>query len=404
MWQPSFTDRRFRLAFYAAILLLPAWTLWNMAALQWQPSLAFRVGPRLDGVTQTLPLEWNWQAIKSGNFQRAITNRVAAGFPFQRILVRINNEIRATLFGEVTAPGVVRGRGGQLVEDFYVNAYCGITPDLAERRARETIPMLRDLADYYRARGATFLYVVTPSKVAAMPEAFVGGETCAAPREIRSRLVADYVALLRQSGIPVVDTANLIYKHGGPQGTDMYPMGGAHWNALGAAYAAREVEQAINRAAGRALLPPFEFSYAMSADSGIADRDLTGVLNVLFPPLGYPTPEVTYRQPVACETSAASTLEAAIVGSSYMHSLGSILIEQACLSRLNVYFYLYQGRFGGVPYGVLQPADLTESDYAPLRDVRIMILEDNEGFLNRPNPYVEDLHAFITGRPKIKRN
>ena len=206
-------------------------------------------------------------------------------------------------------------------------SYCGITADLAAARARATIPLLRDLQDYYRARGAVFAYVLTPSKLAAMPDAFAGSMKCA-PEAFRKSLSADYSALLKNAGIAVVDTATLVYALGGPQGQDMFPVGGVHWNALGLAHAAREVVGEIDRQAGRQLVPTFDFTSTMTSRAEGSDRELIDVFNVLFPPLGYATPKVTYRQPVPCNTSEASTIDAAIVGSSFMHNMAETLIEQ----------------------------------------------------------------------------
>lgn len=392
----DFSDRRFRLAFVAALLVLPLTTAWNLATADARPDWQIQVGPRLGGVVRILPLEWSWRALKAGDLQRAVTSRVTAAFPLRPILVRINNEIRFNLFGEITAPGIVRGRGGQFVDQFYIDAYCAITPTTAAERARSAIPLLRDLQDYYRARGAVFVYVLTPSKLAAMPETFRDDMKCA-PETFRRRLSADYTALVRQAGIAVADTADLVYGLGGPQGQDMFPVGGVHWNALGLANAAREVAAEIDRQAGRTLLPPFDFSSVITNRAEGSDRELFDVFNVLFPPLGYPTPKVTYSQPVACATSQAATLDAAIVGSSFMHNLAETLIERACLAKLEMYFYLRQSRSGRSPYTILQ-TDLTTADLAPLREAKVMIVEENEAGLTYPESYVAELHKFIIGR------
>ncbi len=77
-----------------------------------------------------------------------------------------------------------------------------------------------------------------------------------------------------------------------------------------------------------------------------------------------------------------------------MSSMSALLISEGCLTRLNYYFYLWQARHGGEPMRQLK-ANLTEGDYAPLRDARLMIVEENEAFLNRPAYYVEALHRYL---------
>lgn len=392
----SFTDRRFRSAFYAVVLLLPALTVWNLVAAAWWPSLRLLIGPRLSGIVKILPLEWSVDALRRGDLQKAITSRVTAAFPLQPILVRANNEIRMALFGETSSPSIVRGSGGELIEQFYTQAWCGVTPDLAATRAKATIPALRELQDYYKSRGAIFLYVLSPSKAAHMPEVFPDSRKCL-DDPARARLAADYMKLLREAGIAVTDTATLIHGLKPSYATGLFPRGGLHWNEIGLALATQAVIADINRQSGTPLVPPFDFTYTMANRASGEDRDLADVVNMLFPRLAYPTPKVSFTRAVACEASQAPQVDAAIVGSSFMSSMSQLLIGQGCLTRLGFYFYLQQARHGGVPLRQIK-ANLTESDYAPLRDARLMIVEENEAFLNGPAYYVEALRSYLGTR------
>jgi hypothetical protein len=149
----------------------------------------------------------------------------------------------------------------------------------------------------------------------------------------------------------------------------------------------------INAWAGREIAPPFTFTHTLSRPAGGADRELADLLNVFFPPLGYLTPKVNYIKAAACGQGEAPTLNAAMVGSSFSHLPASILIEQSCLSALNVYYYAKLGRFGGVPYRELQ-RNLSDADLATLRDAKLMIIEENESFVSR-NRYVDDVLRAI---------
>jgi alginate O-acetyltransferase complex protein AlgJ len=151
----------------------------------------------------------------------------------------------------------------------------------------------------------------------------------------------------------------------------------------------------INAQAGREIVPPFTFTYTLSRPTGGADRELADLLNVFFPPLGYLTPKVNYVQSIPCEQGGARTLDAAIVGSSFGHLPASILIEHNCVSALNLYYYARLGRFGGVPYRELQ-RNLGEDDLAALRNVKLMIIEENESFIGRSS-YIDEMRR-IAGR------
>ena len=70
-----------------------------------------------------------------------------------------------------------------------------------------------------------------------------------------------------------------------------------------------------------------------------------------------------------------------------------ILIEHNCLYALNLYYYARLGRFGGVPYRELQ-RNLGEGDLAALRNVKLMIIEENEFLIGRSN-YIDEMLRIV---------
>src|SRR5947199_4824230 len=390
----SFSHPLVRAAFCAMLLALPLASAWNLAVAPNYPSLAIRIGPKLGGVTREAPVVLSWASLRDGSFQKAVSSRVTDAMPVRPLLIRINNEIRFELFGELTAPQVVRGAKGQLIERSYLEEYCARTEGQGAALAADIIPKLKDIQNFYRARGGIFVYLVTPSKAAHLPEYFVDRVPCPSTPAARAELVPQYVGQLRQAGIDVVDTATLIHSLKGTYEVELFPQGGVHWNDIGGARAVSAVVEDINRQAGRELVPPFTSSWTLSGVTSGVDRDLVDLLNVFFPPLGYLTPKVKFQPAVPCSEHPARSIDAALVGSSFSHLPGQILIEDNCLSQLNVYYYMHLGRFGGVPYHELQ-RDLKEADLARLRDARIVILEENESFVARSS-YVNELRKIVT--------
>jgi alginate O-acetyltransferase complex protein AlgJ len=382
-----------RAAFCALLLLLPLASAWNLAVAPNHPGLAIRIGPKLGGVTRDVPVMLSWSSLRDGSFQKAVSSRVTDAMPVRPLLIRINNEIRFELFGELTAPDVIRGAKGQLIERPYLEEYCSRSEGMGASLAADIIPKLGDIQDYYRGHGGIFVYVVSPSKVADMPEYFLGHVPCPSTPAARTQLVSDYVGALKQAGIDVVDTASLIHSLRGHYEVELFPQGGAHWNEIGGARAVSALVEEINRQAGRQIVPPFTFTYALSGVSSGTDRELVDLLNVLFPPLGYVTPKVKFLPSAPCADHPARQLDAAIVGSSFSHLPARILIEDNCLTELNLYYYARLGRFGGTPYRELQ-RNLGDADLERLRDAKIMIVEENESFVGRMD-YVDRLHAIV---------
>jgi alginate O-acetyltransferase complex protein AlgJ len=384
-----------RAAFCAFLALLPLGAVWNLVAAQYFPKRAIKIGPTLGGVTYDTSVVLSWPEIRDGKFQKAVVSRVTDAMPVRPLLIRINNEIRFHLFGEVTAPNVVRGANGHLIEQTYLDDYCSRTEGMGAKLAATALPKLKDIQNFYSAHGGVFVYVVTPSKAAHLPEYFVDRVPCPSTPAARAQLVPDYVGALMREGIHVVDTASLIHALKGTYPFDLFPQGGVHWNDVGGALAVSAVVEEINRLAGREIIPPFKFTYTMSQPAKGADRELADLLNVFFPPLGYQTPKVSFQPAVACAESPARRLDVAMVGSSFGDLPSRILIEANCLERLQFYYYATLGRFGGAPYRELQ-RNLPESDLNVWRDAKVMILEENESFMASAKVgYVDQLRAVV---------
>ena len=376
-------------AFCVFLALLPLGTAWNLLAAQYFPKRAIKIGPTLGGVTYASSVNLSWSDIRDGKFQKAVVSRITDAMPVRPLLIRINNEIRFHLFGELTAPNVFRGAHGQLIEQTYLDDYCSRTEGMGAKLAAVAIPKLKDIQGFYQAHGAVFVYVVTPSKAAHLPEYFIDRLPCPSTQAARTQLVGDYVGALRREGINVVDTATLIHSLKGTYPFDLFPQGGVHWNDVGGAVAVSAIVDEINRLAGHEAIPPFKFTYTMSQPAKGADRELADLLNVFFPPLGYQTPKVTFQPKVACAASPARQLDVQMVGSSFGNLPSRIMIEANCLARFQFYYYASLGRFGGEPYHELQ-RNLPDSDLNAWRNAKVMILEEKrilhglkEGVLRR---------------------
>jgi len=354
--------------------VLPLISAWNMAMAPSHPERQITIGPKLGGVTYDAPVELSWSSLRNGDFQKAVASRVTDAFPLRPLLIRVNNEVRSELFGEVTAPHVVRGAKGNLIERSYLDDYCSRKEGMGLQLAAQIVPKMKEIQGYYRARGAVFIYLISPSKAAHVPEYFLDRIPCPSTPSARTQLVPQYVEALKAAGINVLDTASLIHSLKGKYEFELFPEGGVHWNDVGGAIAVSALVDEINRQAGEKILPPFTFTYELSTARG-ADRELVDLLNLFFPPLGYLTPKVQFTPSMPCKDHPARTLDIAMVGSSFGHLPARMLIEQDCSWGLNFYYYAKLGRFGGPPYHEIE-RNLADADLARLRGAKVMILEE----------------------------
>lgn len=368
-----------RILLAAGLLVLPLISAWNLIV---GSARAIMLGPKLGGVTETAPVVFSWSALANGSLQKAIANRITDAFVFRPLLIRLNNEIRSQLYGDDTSAYVLRGAKGHLIGRFYLDEYCARTEGMGAQLAAEALPRLKALQEHYRSKGGVFVYLISPSKAAHLPEYFLDRFNCPSTLAARLSLLPDYVGALRSAGIHVVDAASLIHSRKRQYEVPLFPEGGEHWNDIGGALAVLAVVEEINRQAGRELVPPFRFTYGLSSNKSKSDRELADLLNVFFPPLGYVTARVSIDQPVACASHEANQLSAALVGSSFGFLPAPMMIEKSCLSSLKFYYYAKLGQFGGQPFHEIK-RDLTIEELGDLRDVRLMILEENESFVGR---------------------
>ncbi len=392
------TSRRLRAAAIAALLVLPALTLWNLAVKSYAPRLEVRLGRRLQGVTVPRPpLEWSLSSLVNGSLQQGIAAAVVEAFPLRPVLVRFNNSIRSRFFGAYGAPGIVAGARGHLFEEGYIVEYCARDLAKLEAVARQWIPKLRELQDFYSSRGRTFIFIITPSKAAHLPELIPSRYPCTSSETARREWLPVYMRLLRAAGINALDAASLTHSLKGRYELDLFPEGGAHWNMLGVAHAADALLAELNRLAGRPLAPRLSWTYQVTNRATGTDRDLADLINVLIPNFRYPTADVTFAPTAPCASWPAAGMRAALVGGSFMHDLARVLISAGCLSALEGYNYLYISRHGGPGFRILQNR-LAPADVLPLREVEILILEENEAaILSRPG-HGDELHRVMLGR------
>lgn len=382
--------------FVAFLLLLPLTTAWNLFIASSYPKLTIRAG-RLYGVTPRTTPEFSWAAFREGKLQRAVATRVGESLPIRPYLIRLNNQIAFSLFSELNVPGLLVGNQQQLIEIGYLREYCGRTDAMAETLANRMIPILLHIQAYYRSRGGNFLYVITPSKAADLPEYFTGKIDCSNAVASRTTMIPAYAERLRNAGIAVFDAATFTQRSKGSYPVDMFPRGGIHWNGIAVARASIEIVEAINRQTGQPTLRPFSFDYAVKDPPTGSDRDLADLINVIFPPTGYPTAKLTYQPIQSCETHPARLIDAAIVGDSFMNDPSELLTGAACLSRLKLYFYLLRGRYAGRPR-TLEKEGLSDTDLLPLRDVKLLLLEENESSAGR-SAYVDPLNRLLSQAP-----
>ena len=312
-------------------------------------------------------------------------------------MIRINNQVRYKLFGYSGAPGVITGENGQLIEKAYLDEYCKRNLATFEPKARDWAAKLKEIQDFYAARGKIFIYLITPSKVAYMPENFASAlSSCASSVRDRTGMLPLYDGLLKEAGVHVVDAASLIYGLKGKYEIDLFPAGGVHWNAIGIATADDAILAEINRQAGSAIAPKLSWKYKVVDRAKGTDRDLLDLLNVLSPDARYATASVTYEPKEPCSDACCRLAQCrddrgklCRHARPHPHQSGVPLPPRSL--QLSLSRHRRRAR--------LQDRQTTAhgTDILPLRDDDIVILEENELVLPA-SAHAMEFYRVILGR------
>ncbi len=394
----KFEKRRIGYVVVGLLLFLPVLTAWNLAAQYFAPKLQLKIGPRLQGVTDVpAPVLLDRHSFADGDWQKVVMTKVGEAFPLRPILIRLNNQIRFKLFGAYVAPGIVNGDNGQLIEEAYLKEYCARNLATFEQRARDWIPKLKEIQNFYESRGHIFIYLMTPSKAAHLPEYFVHRlASCPSSARDRIEMLPTYDRLLTESNIHFIDAARLTHQLKGKYEIDLFPVGGVHWNALAIVNAADAVLGKINDLTNRPIAPRLNWTYKITNKASGTDRDLTDLINILMPNARYPTPKVDFSHSRDCGEFPISSMRVALIGGSFIHSLARTLINAGCLSHLETYDYLYNFLSAGKDYKPVKRR-LGPNDILPLRDAEIVILEENESALSG-TAHAAEFHRVLLGR------
>jgi alginate O-acetyltransferase complex protein AlgJ len=371
----------FACAGFVAFLFLA--NIWNFAVERDWPKLRIRSASPLAGVARPKPATWTLDAFLSGETQKEVSNNFGRALPVFPISVRAKNQLIYSLFGESAAPGVAVGRNGQLFEQIYIDEFCkrGGAPD--EPRIAQWAEAIREIQQGVEAAGKSFVYLISPSKAARYAEDLPASAPCASRATAMPDKLGPFLAALTKNGVRFVDGAGLITARRRDYEVPLFPAGGTHWNGLGAALAFREMTMIAPSTMGR-----LDFTWSPAPEAVGWDRDVTDLLNLLWPDVSYPTVVVTRAgAPQACK----ATPRLLAMGGSFLHHILVSTTYAACPPRIDYWFYMrtenngvelghYRRAPGEVSNGARVASDLTVLA-ENLREAEIVVLEENEANL-----------------------
>jgi hypothetical protein len=390
----SWTDAP--IVFSAVLLLVGAMLLYAQVILGWVANgRQMKLCAGVYGVTSPPQPVFSVANLLKGDYQQALGRTIGMKQPFFPLAVRVRNQVLYSVFGLSGTPTVVLGNHGQLVAKFYFDAYCTINLPNYLQTESAWVAKVRRMQDFFEKRGQTFLYVITPSKLAQYPAYLPPGMPCPSTVADRAGIVPAQIALMQNAGVHTVDTTQVLRAAHKEYPFTLYPRGGAHWNDVGAAIGAQTIEAALDKVRGDESFPPFSFSWVLGAKPDGWDTDLATITNLFTPLDHYQTPVVTIHEPLA---SACKKLNVVIVAGSFMQQIGPLLSRSPCVAQVVDYFYWSHRRDvwvnGADSFEVAYNPDIRTAD---LLHADIVLYEENESFFGK-SEHGADLYDWVAAR------
>ena len=382
----------------AALLACAGLLVANLLLRATRINHGIKLFPGLSGVVAQEKPAFSLANLLSGHYQSVYGRHLSPLSPLYPAAVRLRNQAAYSVFGVSATPAVVVGRGRVLLERPYIDDYC--SRDLAAFMpwGRRWARVIRAMQDAVERRGQRFLYVLTPSKVAQYPGDLPPGMPCLARAADRAGLVPAWLGLVRAAGVHVADTTAAIWAAHGAYPFKLYPKGGTHWNAVGAALGTRAVQVGLDKMIGGGRFSPLGFSWTLSDHPEGVDVDLAMLMNLMWKPVHYQVPAVRLQLPDAppgCEGWSIT-----VVGGSFMHGIGETLSEAGCRPRVVEYEYWSAVRLAWEGGRLASAGAVDDGERAVrLRGADLVIYEENEQVLGRDR-HGPALAAFLgVGEP-----
>lgn len=223
----------------------------------------------------------------NGQFQDQTDKYLNDQFGFRPHFVRLHNQLKYSMYGDINANGVIIGKEGYMYEWNYIRSYYGLD-FIGDSLIRDKSNKIRAVQDSLKARGKTLLVILAPGKGSFFPEFFPDSSV----REIGKTNYSSYLASFKEDSINCIDFKKWFLSMKGKTPYPLYAKGGIHWSKYGEILAADSMVHHLEYLSNRDLPEIVIDTIIESATNKNGDYDIGEGLNILFQtstyPMGYP--------------------------------------------------------------------------------------------------------------------
>lgn len=255
-------------------LLVQLWPSWSSAEAG---VLAPLNGYQAPKAMPELTLK-NWSGSKSGAFQRKVETGLVEHLRLRPALVRVNNQMKFSLFDLVKAKYTVYGKDGYFFSRRDINAYQGYSY-IGNKRVQQLMRRLSCVRDTLAKTGTQVLFVIAPSKARFFPDHFPAPFNRRKPKKT---FKPTFERWLESYDLPYLDYGDVFEELRNTAAYPLYAREGYHWSAYGAYLAADTLLRRIEQLAGHPM-PHLELrALKKSIVPNERDNDMGAAANLMF--------------------------------------------------------------------------------------------------------------------------
>ena len=345
---------------------------------------------------------FSWKRVRSGDYQKDLAEQFNGGFHGRELLIRATCEMWYRMFRR-PGPGdlkVTLGRDDFIYQDSYLKEYCRQRPSKAQ--LEPFVRDLRRLQDACDRAGIAFVFLLTPSKAAILPDHIPSAWMKLS--DPRPRAYDHLVPLIKESGVRFVDGHALTVQSMAAAPAPVFPKGGIHLGSHGVWVITNAVIAALQAQGKPARLIEHERLWVSMTPEG-TDADLMELMNLIVP-WRYPVTRMEMKPP---REESSPGLNCTIIGGSFAEQVWSQMGGSGQFSRIDNFFYYTEGKFSrlGRDHRTVR-TDVGDVDFdREIFSADCMVLESNEQALDMTGPdhlkkFLADALRHLENAPPVR--
>ena len=177
-------------------------------------------------------VDLQWSNIKQGKWQDQKEAAAKYFLQARHFLIRLNNQLKYSLFGKLNSKDVIQGKEGYLFEERYIRTHLGLD-FLGDESIRENVEMIKGFTDSLKRNDAELLFVFASGKGMFMPEYF--------PEKYqnhpkKTNNYETYLKYIKQYEVPYLDLNQYLVDLKDTAAYGLYTKGNTHWSEYALTY------------------------------------------------------------------------------------------------------------------------------------------------------------------------